>query len=137
MSFSINRRWVVFCEAASSHPPSVRTAMLVFTLVLRRFRRRAPLSTVPFAWISATSGVTNPPNTGPEVCAGVVRFLPTSVRPCTSPNCLARLCHRYLRSQPSACCLAASSDGSGDAKLVMVPFTAIATSSSSFTTPIR
>jgi hypothetical protein len=31
MSFSINRRWVVFCEAASSHPPSVRTAMLVFT----------------------------------------------------------------------------------------------------------
>gem|GEM_PF-2596296 len=33
-SFSANRRYVVLCEAASSQPSSVRTAMLVFTLTL-------------------------------------------------------------------------------------------------------
>ena len=59
ISFSANQRCVVFCEAASSHPSSVRTAMLVFTRAVWRFRRRAPLVTAAFAWISATSGVRN------------------------------------------------------------------------------
>ena len=41
MSFSASLWCVVFREEASSHRPSVRTAMVVFTLAFRRFRRRA------------------------------------------------------------------------------------------------
>ena len=57
ISFSVRQRWVAFCEAASSYPSSVRTAMLVLTLSVRRFHRRAYLVTAARAWISATSGV--------------------------------------------------------------------------------
>ncbi|ETZ44030.1 lysR substrate binding domain protein [Mycobacterium avium MAV_061107_1842] len=50
---------MVFCEAASSHPLSVRTATLVFTRALRRLRCRGVFTTAAWAWISAASGVRN------------------------------------------------------------------------------
>jgi hypothetical protein len=53
MNLSARRRCVVFGEAASSHPSSVRTAMLVFTRVWGRPRRPDFLVTPAVAWISA------------------------------------------------------------------------------------
>ena len=50
---------MVFCDAAITQSPLIRTAMLVFTRVLRRARRRARSATAPRAWINATSVVRN------------------------------------------------------------------------------
>jgi hypothetical protein len=53
MSFSANRRCLVFYEAASSQPPTATTATLVFTPA---FRRRGPLTTAYVVWMSPTFG---------------------------------------------------------------------------------
>jgi len=67
MSFSASLWCVVFREEASSHRPSVRTAMVVFTLAFRRFRRRAgrrsdhPPCRTPLACTAGERGNPMPP----------------------------------------------------------------------------